>query len=120
MRDDMTDVEWLQSQISKAARHAEAVRDDIPEQDGLTLTGTVMRLDRVREALDEAWRTLQLVYDAALDRDRTLDANRTVGGAPSGSAGVVADVLRAAAAGVRPEGSDNHSRAAGHADVARR
>jgi len=120
MKDDMTDVQWLLSMIERAARHASAVRDDIPEQDGLTLTGTVMRLDRVRDALDESWRTLQRVYDVALERDRTLDANRTVSGASAGSAGVVADVLCAAAAGVRPAGGNHDSGEAGAEHVARR
>ena len=101
MKDDMTDLEWLQRCIFRALNHAEAVRDDIPEQDGLRLTGTVMRLDRVRELLDDAARTLHLIYQSAEDRDRTLRANGTVGGTQDGGTGVVADVLRAAAAGIR-------------------
>jgi len=104
MNDDATNVEWLRNRLDKAVRHAEAISDDIHEQDGLRLTGTVMRLDRVRDALDDAWRTLQLVYDEALDRDRTLDAHRAVSDSPAGSSGVVADVLRAAATGVRAAG----------------
>ena len=104
MRDEMSDVEWLRAMIDRASRHALAVNADFDSQDGLTLTGTVMRMDRVRESLEEAWRTLQMVYDAARDRDRTLHADRTVSDTPSGGNGVVADVLRAAAAGVRERG----------------
>ena len=101
MNEDATDLDWLQGQIAKAAKHAAAISDDIGTQDALRLTGTVMRLDRVHAALEAAWRTLQLVYDEALDRDRTLNANRTVSEPSDGGAGVVADVLRAAATGVR-------------------
>jgi hypothetical protein len=101
MNDDASDIEWLRRQIAKAGRHADAVSDDISEQDGLRLTGTVMRLDRVRESLEEAWHTLQLVYDAALERDRALYANGTVSEPSDGGAGVVADVLRAASTGIR-------------------
>jgi hypothetical protein len=118
MNDDATNVDWLRGRIARAARHAEALSDDIHEQDALRLTGTVMRLDRVRDALDDAWRTLQLVYDEALERDRALDAYRTVGEPSDGSGGVVADVLRAAATGLRQPGSDLHHRAGGAADVA--
>ena len=118
MSDDATDIDWLRGQIEKAAKHAAAVSDDIADQDGLRLTGTVMRLDRVRDALQEAWRTLQLVYDEALERDRQLDANRTVGEPSSSGAGVVADVLRAAATGFRQAGSDLPDWAGGSEDVA--
>jgi hypothetical protein len=120
MRDDMGDLEWLRTLLVKAQSHAEAVSDDFDSQDGLRLTGTVMRLDRVRDTLEDAWRTLQLVYDGALERERTLNADRAIGGSPAGGEGVVADVLRAAAAGIRPARSDNDSGTSGAADVVRR
>jgi hypothetical protein len=118
MNDDASNIDWLRNRIARAARHAEELSDDIYEQDGLRLTGTVMRLDRVRDALDDAWRTLQLVYDEALERDRAIDANRTVGEPSDGSGGVVADILRASATGFRQPGSDLHHRAGGATDVA--
>jgi len=118
MKDDMTDLQWVASRLNRALKHLEAVSDDITEQDGLRLTGTLMRLDRVRELLEDSWRTLQSVYDDVSERDRILGADRTVSGAPSGGEGVVADVLRAAAAGFRPARSDHDSGEAGDADVA--
>ena len=105
MNDEASNVAWLLNRIEKAGTHAEAISDDIWDQDALRLTGTVMRLDRVRNALEDAWRTLQLVYDEALDRDRTFNAHRAVSDTPASSSGVVADVLRAAATGVRAAGS---------------
>jgi hypothetical protein len=101
MNDDATNVKWLVNRIERAARHAEAVTDDIWEQDGLRLTGTVMRLDRVRDALEDAWRTLQLVYQEAEGRDRMLSGDRAVSGTSDSGTRVVADILCAAAAGFR-------------------
>ena len=101
MNDETGNVEWLVVTLGKALRHAEAVSDDIDVQDGLRLTGTVMRLDRVRDALEDAWHTLRLVYDDAEARDRILSADGTVGVTPSGSTRVVADILCAAATGFR-------------------
>ena len=118
MRDDMTDIEWLRARLARAQQHSEALTDDIAVQDGLRLTGTVMRLDRIRETLDDCWRTLQQVYDEARERDRILGDNGTVGEPSGGGSGVVADVLCAAAAGVRQAGGDLHRRAGGSADVA--
>jgi hypothetical protein len=118
MRDDMTDLQWIVSRLNRALQHVQAIPDDIPEQDGLRLTGTLMRLDRVRELLEDGWRTLQSVYDDVSERDRILGADRTVGGPSSGGEGVVADVLRAAAAGFRPAGSDHDCRKTCDTDVA--
>jgi hypothetical protein len=120
MNDDMGDVEYLQVTLERTLRVARMLRDDVDGQDALQLTATVMRLDDVREGLDDAVRTLHLIYDAALDRDRTLDASRTVSGAQAGSGGVVADVLRAAAARVHPAGSGLPDRTVDSADVGRR
>jgi len=117
MKDGMTDIEWVRRQIERAGMHAGNLSDDIHSQDALRLTGTVMRLDRIREALDEAWRTLQLVYDDALARERALNADRTVSGSSDGSVGVVADILGAAAAGFRPSGSDDRGCRASASDV---
>ena len=105
MNDDLTNIEWLQNRIAKATRHAAALSKDVWEQDGLRLTGTVMRLDRVRDALEDAWRTLQLVYDEAADRDRMLSGNRAVSSTSDSGTRIVADILCAAAAGVRTGGS---------------
>jgi hypothetical protein len=118
MRDDMTDVEWLRARLARAQQHSEAITDDIHVQDALRLTGTLMRLDRVRESLEEAWTTMQAVYDAVSDRDRMLGADRTVSEPSSGSGGVVADVLRAASAGVRPSGGAVRRRSGRAEDVA--
>jgi len=105
MNDDVSNVAWLLNRIERASRHAEAVTDNIWEQDGLRLTGTVMRLDRVRDALEDAWRTLQLVYEEAEGRDRMLSGNRAVSSTPDSGTRIVADILCAAAAGFRTGGS---------------
>jgi hypothetical protein len=114
--DDVTDVEWLRNRLRLTLEHANQLSDDIHEQDGLRLTGTVMRLDRLDGLLEECWRTLRLIYAEAHERDGKL-ANGTVGGAPSGGVGVVADVLSAASAGVHAAGSVVADRTSGCADV---
>jgi hypothetical protein len=92
-------VEWLRLMLAKAQAHAGELPDDVWDQDGLRLTGTVMRLDRVREAVREAWVALQHVYDDALERDRMLGGDGAVGGTQDGRARTVADILCAASAG---------------------
>ena len=118
MNDDMSNVEWLRLMLTKAMAHADAVSDDIDVQDGLRLTGTVMRLDRVRETLEEAWTVLQHVYDDALARDRMLGGDGAVGGTQDGGARTVADILRAASTGIRQARGDHYRGAVGAADVA--
>jgi len=105
MNDELNDVEWLRRLANKLVGQVDGLPDDISEQGGLHLTATVMRLDAVQNTLREAWNTLQLVYDEALDRDRTLDEYGTVSGSPDCGNGVVADILCAAAAGLRKRGS---------------
>jgi hypothetical protein len=105
MRDDVTSVEYLRFRLATALEQARMMPADMYGLTGLELTGAVMRLDRVREMMDDAYRTLHDAYDEALDRDRILDEDRTVSGTPSGRGGVVADILSAVAAGVRPDGS---------------
>jgi hypothetical protein len=106
VNDDISDVDYLTALLDRAKNQAERLPDDIMSQDGLKLTATVMRLDVLRETLQDAWSTLHMIYDEALERDRILDANRTVSGAPSSSGGVVADVLCAAATGIHSAGSN--------------
>jgi hypothetical protein len=105
MRDDVTSVEYLRFRLATALEQARMMPSDIYGLTGLELTGAVMRLDRVREMMDDAYRTLHDAYDEALDRDRTLDEDRAVSSTPSGRGGVVADILGAASAGIRPDGS---------------
>jgi hypothetical protein len=105
MRDDVTSVEYLRFRLATALEQARMMPSDIYGLTGLELTGAVMRLDRVREMMDDGYRTLHDAYDEALDRDRTLDEDRAVSGTPSSGGGVVADILGAASAGIRPDGS---------------
>lgn len=102
--DDLTDVQWLVYRLNAASSRTELVSNDIENQDGMQLTATVVRLDSVREVLEDCWRTLHILYDRALERDRTLSEDRTFGGAQDRSGGVVADILGAASAGVRQVG----------------
>jgi predicted exporter len=120
MNDDISDVEYLQLRLERTLRTARRLREDIASLDALALTATVIRLDEVREGLNDAIGVLHQIYVAAHDRDRMLDASRTVSGAQAGSGGVVADVLRAAAARVHPAGSGVPDRTVDSADVGRR
>jgi hypothetical protein len=104
MNDDVTSVEYLRFRLATSLEQSRMMPADLHGLTGLELTGAVLRLDRIREMMDDAYRTLHEIYDEALDRDRTLDADRTVGDAPSRGSGVVADILGAVAAGFRPDG----------------
>jgi hypothetical protein len=103
--DDLTDVQWLVYRLNAASSRTELVSNDIEDQDGMQLTATVVRLDSVREVLEDCWRTLHILYDRALERDRTLSEDRTFSGTQARSGGVVADILSATATGVRADGS---------------
>lgn len=114
--DDATDIVWLRNRLRAVLGHADALTDDIAVQDGLRLTGTVMRLDRIDSLLEESWRTLRLIYAEAHERDGQL-AHGTVGAPPSGGSRIVADVLSAASARVHPPGSNVAGIASCTADV---
>jgi hypothetical protein len=118
MRDDVTSVEYLRFRLATALEQSRLMPSEMYGLTGLELTGAVMRLDRIREMMDDAYRTLHDAYDEALDRDRMLDENRAVGGAPSSGSGVVADILGAAATGFRPDRSAVDHVVGSTADVA--
>lgn len=103
--DDMDDMDFLCYRLARLQQAAGEVLPDIWTQDGLQLAGTVMRLDRIRDGLLEAWETLHYIYDVARERDRMLHEDRAVSRTPDGSVGVVADVFSAAATGVRGRAS---------------
>ena len=103
--DDMDDVEYLHHRLTSAVNQTAEMLHDIHSQDGLQLTGTVMRLEHVQYCLSDAVAAVGRLFEDALERDRMLNANRTVSRTPDGRGGVVANVLGAAATGVRPNRS---------------
>ena len=100
--DDMDDVEYLHHRLRSAVAQTADMLTDVSDQDGLQLTGTVMRLEHVQYCLSDAVAAVGRLFEDALERDRMLNANRTVSRTPSGGSGVVADILSASTARVRP------------------
>jgi hypothetical protein len=98
----LSDRDWLTYKLGRALDLSANMLPDPYTQDGLQLAGTVMRLDSVCRILDEAAEAIHSLYRACDDREQELAASRTVGGTSEHGAGVVADILRAATAGVRP------------------